>query len=180
MLRQLAISSRLPDNTILKVGAFPVCILLAPEGCCVAVRPSKCLGAVVGRVDHDCVVGNPQGHRASLGVARLPVMFDHTVRVEAKTGLALRFRFEPGPDVHAGRIKPSQERFLVPIWSINEIHRVAFLVSGPVSEQLCLPHLPKRGSSPGVSTRVALYRITPRGPNRARRFAPRVTPLFSR
>ena len=31
-----------------------------------------------------------------------------------------------------------------------------FLVSGPVSVQLCLPHLPKRGSSPGVSTMVAV------------------------
>ena len=26
-----------------------------------------------------------------------------------------------------------------------------FLVSGPVSSHFCLPHLPKRGSSPGVS-----------------------------
>ena len=28
-----------------------------------------------------------------------------------------------------------------------------FLSSGPVSSQFCLPHLPKRGSSPGVSVR---------------------------
>ena len=42
-----------------------------------------------------------------------------------------------------------------------------FFVSGPVSVQLCLPHLPKRGSSPGVSAMVAVQRKTPRGPKRS-------------
>ena len=42
-----------------------------------------------------------------------------------------------------------------------------FLVSGPVSSQLCLPHLPKRGSSPGVSAMVAVHLRTPRGPKRS-------------
>ena len=42
-----------------------------------------------------------------------------------------------------------------------------FLVSGPVSVQLCLPHGPNRGSSPGVSARVAVQRRTPRGPKRS-------------
>ncbi|MNF52127.1 hypothetical protein D3C84_334670 [compost metagenome] len=38
------------------------------------------------------------------------------------------------------------------------------LVSGPVSSQRCLPHLPKRGSSPGCSLAVAWQCSTPRGP----------------
>ena len=39
-----------------------------------------------------------------------------------------------------------------------------FFVSGPVSSHFCLPHLPKRGSSPGVSVAVATHFRTPRGP----------------
>src|SRR5271154_1444327 len=41
-----------------------------------------------------------------------------------------------------------------------------FLVSGPVSSQVCLPHGPKRGSGgAGLSVAVALHLYTPRGPN---------------
>ena len=40
-----------------------------------------------------------------------------------------------------------------------------FLVSGPVSSHFCLPQVPKRGSSPGVSVAVATHFMTPRGPN---------------
>ena len=45
-----------------------------------------------------------------------------------------------------------------------------FLVSGPVSVTLCLPTLPQRGSSVGSSLSVAQECITPRGPNRLRKF----------
>ena len=41
---------------------------------------------------------------------------------------------------------------------------ILFLVSGPVSSHFCLPHFPKRGSSPGVSVVVATHFRTPRGP----------------
>jgi hypothetical protein len=43
----------------------------------------------------------------------------------------------------------------------------AFLGERAVSVQLCLPHLPKRGSSPDVSAMVAVHRSTPRGPKRS-------------
>ena len=42
---------------------------------------------------------------------------------------------------------------------------IRFFVSGPVSSHFCLPHVPKRGSSPGVAAGVATHFITPRGPN---------------
>src|SRR5664279_5618293 len=43
---------------------------------------------------------------------------------------------------------------------------ILFLVSGPVSSQVCFPHGPKRGSEgAGLSVAVALHLKTPRGPN---------------
>jgi hypothetical protein len=42
-----------------------------------------------------------------------------------------------------------------------------FLVRGPVSSMVCLPTLPKRGSSVASSLSLALHRNTPRGPNLA-------------
>ena len=45
---------------------------------------------------------------------------------------------------------------------------IRFLVSGPVSLMVCLPTLPKRGSTVASSVSVALQSSTPRGPNSAR------------
>ena len=50
----------------------------------------------------------------------------------------------------------------------SSIVSMRFLVSGPVSSIVCLPTLPKRGSSVGSSIAVALQCSTPRGPNLAR------------
>jgi hypothetical protein len=41
-------------------GAFPVGVLLAAERCRRRVRPGELIGAVVGRVDDDGVVGNAE------------------------------------------------------------------------------------------------------------------------
>src|SRR4030095_1745636 len=49
----------------------------------------------------------------------------------------------------------------------SSIVSIRFLVSGPVSLMVCLPTLPKRGSTVGSSTAVALHSSTPRGPNLA-------------
>ena len=50
----------------------------------------------------------------------------------------------------------------------SSIVSIRFLVSGPVSSIVCLPTLPKRGSTVGSSLSVALQSSTPRGPNFAR------------
>src|SRR5262245_26062148 len=42
---------------------------------------------------------------------------------------------------------------------------IRFLVSGPVSSMVCMPTLPKRGSTVGSSLSAALDLSTPRGPN---------------
>ena len=49
----------------------------------------------------------------------------------------------------------------------SSIVSMRFLVSAPVSSMVCLPTLPKRGSTVGSSTSVALHLSTPRGPNLA-------------
>ena len=49
----------------------------------------------------------------------------------------------------------------------SSIVSMRFLVSAPVSSMVCLPILPKRGSTVGSSRSVALHRSTPRGPNLA-------------
>ena len=52
----------------------------------------------------------------------------------------------------------------------SSIVSMRFLVSGPVSSMVCLPNLPKRGSTVGSSRSMALLLITPRGPNFAREY----------
>ena len=47
----------------------------------------------------------------------------------------------------------------------SSIVSIRFLVSGPVSLIICLPTLPKRGSTVGSSVSEALQSSTPRGPN---------------
>jgi hypothetical protein len=50
------------------------------------------------------------------------VVFHHAVRINAEAGLALRLRLEPGPNVHAGGIEPREERLLVQVRAVDEIH----------------------------------------------------------
>src|SRR6185436_7800529 len=47
---------------------------------------------------------------------------------------------------------------------------IRFLVRGPVSLMVCLPTLPKRGSTVGSSLSLALQSRTPRGPKFAKQF----------
>ena len=49
----------------------------------------------------------------------------------------------------------------------SSIVSIRFLVSAPVSSMVCLPTLPKRGSTVGSSRSVALHLSTPRGPKRS-------------
>src|SRR2546423_10109255 len=61
----------------------------------------------------------------------------------------------------------------------SSIVSIRFLVSGPVSSHFCLPQVPKRGSSPGVSVATATHFITPRGPKlRLERWILRIVRIF--
>ena len=56
-------------------------------------------------------------------LADLAIMLHHAVRIDAEPGLALRLGLEPGPNVHAGRIEPREERLLRPVGAVDEVER---------------------------------------------------------
>ena len=56
-------------------------------------------------------------------LTHLPVMLHHAVGIDAEPGLALGRGLEAGPDVHAGRIEPDEERLLVPVCAVDEVER---------------------------------------------------------
>ena len=74
------------------IAAFPIRVLLAAERRRAAVRPGESLGAVVGGVDDDRIVGDAEIVELLQKLADLPVMLDHAVRIDAEPGLALRLR----------------------------------------------------------------------------------------
>ena len=92
--------------------AFPGGRLFAVERGGAAVRPGEDLGAVVGAVDDDGVVGDVQLVEQIEQLADMAVMLDHAVRVETVTGLALGLRLEVGEDVHARGVEPDEKRLV--------------------------------------------------------------------
>ena len=70
-------------------AAFPGRALLAVERRRAAVRPGPGLGAVVGAVDHDGVVGDAEIIELLEQAADHVVVFDHAVGVEADAGPSL-------------------------------------------------------------------------------------------
>ena len=115
--------ARPADHRRHAVAALPVGVLLAAERRGAAVGPGERLGAVVGGVDHDRVVGDAEIVELLQKLADLAVMLHHAVGIDAEPGLALRLRLEPRPDVHAARIEPDEERLLVPVRAVDEVDR---------------------------------------------------------
>ena len=105
------------------VAAFPIGVLLAAERRCATVWPSKGLGTVVGGVDHDGVVGDAEIVELLEKLTDLAIVLHHAVRVDAQPSLALRLWSEAGPDVHAGRVEPGEERLLVSVGAVDEVER---------------------------------------------------------
>ena len=105
------------------VATLPIGVLLTPEGGRTSVGPGERLRAVVGRVDHDGIVGDAEVVEFLQELSDLPIMFDHAVRIEAESGLALRGGLEVRPDVHARRVEPHEERLLVAYRAVDEILR---------------------------------------------------------
>src|SRR5262245_29689991 len=97
------------------VSTFPVGVLLASERRLTTIGPSELLGAVVGGIHHDRVVLETQLTELVKQLADVAVVLDHTVRINAEAGLALRFRLEARPDVHAGGVPPEEERLVLPL-----------------------------------------------------------------
>ena len=66
------------------------------------------LGAVVGGVDHDRVVGDAESSSFFEQFADMAVVLDHAVGIDAEAGLALGFLLEVRQDVHAGGVEPDR------------------------------------------------------------------------
>ncbi len=74
--------------------ALPVRVLLAAERGRAAVGPGDDLGAVVGRVHDDRVLGDAELVELVEQPADVPVVLDHAVGIDAEPGHALRLRLE--------------------------------------------------------------------------------------
>ena len=105
------------------IAALPVGVLLAAERRRAAVGPAEHLGAVVGRPDHDRVVGDAQVVQLLQELADVAVVLDHAVRADSEPGLALRLGLEVGVDVHAGRVEPDEPGLAALLLLVDELDR---------------------------------------------------------
>ena len=83
--------SRPADHRRHAIAAFPVGVLLALERRCAAIGPGECLGAVIGGVNDDRVVGDAEVVELLQDLPDLSVVLHHAVRIDAETGLSLGF-----------------------------------------------------------------------------------------
>ena len=93
-------------------GALPVRVLLAAERCHRPVRPGVHVRAVVGRVDHDRVVGDPEIVELLEQRPDCRVVLDHAVRIFGAGGearLVAMLGPHMGAQMHAGCVHPDEE-----------------------------------------------------------------------
>ena len=91
-------------------GTLPVGGLLALERRAAAVGPAHHLGAVVGRVDDDRVVGDPELVELREQLPHVPVVLHHAVGIEPETCLPLRLGLQMREDVHPGAVEVQEPR----------------------------------------------------------------------
>ncbi len=92
--------------------AFPVRVLLAAERRVGAIRPCIVLGAVVGGIHDDGVIGDAQFIKLVEHLADLLVVRDHAITVIILPALAAVLVGEVGPEVHGRRVVPEEERLV--------------------------------------------------------------------
>ena len=85
------------------------------------IGPGHHFSAVVGAVDHDGVLRNAKIIKLLQQLADMAIMFHHTIRINAKPGLALAFCLQPRPDMHARGIEPGEEGLIGTVLAINKI-----------------------------------------------------------
>src|SRR4029077_7697294 len=93
-------------------ATFPVGVLLTAERAGGAVRPRIVLGAVVGGVHNDGVVGDTQLIELGENLTDLLVMNDHPVAVGILAAPAEVLFCDVGPKVHRRGIVPEEEGLL--------------------------------------------------------------------
>ena len=118
-------------------------------------------------VHNDSVVGDSKLVEFVEQLADVTIVFDHAVRIDAKTGDAFAFLFEMREDVHPGGVPPKEERFVLKATERSmKSSALAVTSSSTVSMRL-------RVNGPVSSTvPSAVARITPRGPNLLRKTEP--------
>ena len=113
--------SRPADDARHAPAALPVGVLLAAERRPAAIGPAQALGAVVGGIHHDGVVGDAQLVELVEQLADVPIVLHHAVGIEAQPRLSLRLLLQVGEDVHAGRVPPAEERLAVRVGLLDEL-----------------------------------------------------------
>jgi hypothetical protein len=124
--------------------------------------------AVVGRVEHDRIVGDAEIVERLEQLADVAVVLDHAIGLFGPRGqprLVAMLGVHVCARVHPGRVEPTEERDAGPDLPLHEIDRgvrglvvdvsMRFLVSGPVSSIVCRPTRPQRGCSVRSSVSVA-------------------------
>jgi hypothetical protein len=120
--------------------------------------------AVVRGVEDDGVVDDVEVVQRLEQLTDVAIAFDHAigVLVVRHPALTAHRRAHMRVGMHARRVHPDKERLVGLHLPLDEavvsssIVSIRFLVSGPVSSMVCLPTLPKRGSTVGSSTLLAL------------------------
>ena len=79
---------------------FPTCSFFSTKRGAAAIRPGHHFGAVVGGVNNDGVVRNSEIIQFFEQLTDMTVVFDHSVRFNSETCLALRPGFEMRPNMH--------------------------------------------------------------------------------
>ena len=94
-------------------AALPIGVLFAAERGDRGIGPAVVVGAVVGRVHDDRVVGDAQLVELGQHPADVLVMGHHDIVVVSLAALALVLFGAVGPEVHRGRVVPKEKRLPV-------------------------------------------------------------------
>ena len=108
------------------VTALPVGVFFTTEWRKPSVRPLIIVGAIVGGVEHNCILVNFEFFQKVKELTNVTVVLHHAVGKDAKTGNACAFFFQMSVEVHTRSINPGKPGFIVFGVSFDEIHGMAY------------------------------------------------------
>lgn len=122
--------------------------------CGAAVRPRPGFRAVVGAINHNGVVGDPEIVKLLQHLADHVVMLDHAVGIKTDTGAALGGFLQMRPDMHARGVEPDEKWLVILRRLRNE------LLLG-IEDSLIHRFHPLAGERPGIFDFLAALAICP-------------------